>query len=78
MISHEVIVNLIGSITTQSGLTISAELDINLYPKAFVSMTMEIVELTKAAFHGEWNHIIGNNCSFNYGRVLTPLREDLN
>ena len=65
LISHEVIVNLIGSTTTQSGLTISAELDINIYPKGIrvSDDELEMVNLTKAAFHGEWNYIIDKNCS---------------
>ena len=65
LISHEVIVNLIGNTTTQSGLTISAELDTNLYPKGIrvSDDELEMVNLTKAAFHGEWNYTIDNNCS---------------
>ena len=65
LISHEVIVNLIGSTTTQSGLTISAELDINIYPKGIRVSDDELamVNRSKAAFHGEWNYIIDKNCS---------------
>ncbi|MDP1609522.1 MAG: ISAzo13 family transposase [Sulfuritalea sp.] len=65
LVSHEVIVNLIGSTTTQSGLTISAELDTNIYPKGIrvSDDELEMVNLTKAAFHGEWNYIIAKNCS---------------
>ena len=65
LISHEFIVNLIGSTTTQSGLTISAELDINIYPKGIRVSDDELamVNLSKAAFHGEWNYIIDKNCS---------------
>lgn len=65
LISHEVIVNLIGSTTTQSGLTISAELDTNIYPKGIrvSDDELEMVNLTKAPFHGEWNYTIDKNCS---------------
>jgi hypothetical protein len=65
LISHEVIVHLIGSTTTQSGLTISAELDTNLYPKGIRISDEELktVNLTKAPFHGEWNYTIAKNCS---------------
>ena len=65
LISHEVIVNLIGSTTTQSGLTISAELDTNIYPKGIrvSDDDLALVNLTKAPFHGEWNYTIDNNCS---------------
>jgi hypothetical protein len=65
LISHEVIVNLIGNTTTQSGLTISAELDTNIYPKGIriSDDELETVKLTKAEFHGEWNYAIAENCS---------------
>ena len=65
LISHEVIVNLIGNTTTQSGLTISAELDTNIYPKGIriSDDELETVNLTKAEFHGEWNYAIADNCS---------------
>jgi hypothetical protein len=63
LISHEVIVNLIGSTTTQNGLTINAELDTNLYPKGIriSDEELESVNLTKAPFHGEWNYAITQN-----------------
>ena len=64
LISHEVIVNLIGSTTTKSGLTISADLDTNLYPKGIrvSDDELEMVNLTKALFHGEWNYTIDKLC----------------
>ena len=63
--SHEVIVNLIGSTTTRNGLTVTAELDTNLYEKGFRISDEELaaVNLKKADFHGEWNYSIENNCS---------------
>lgn len=65
LISHEVIVNLIGSTTAQNGLTISAALDTNLYPKGIrvSDDELEMVNLIKAPFHGEWNYTIDKNCS---------------
>ena len=65
LISHEVIVNLIGSTTTRSGLTVTAELDTNLYEKGLRISDAELaaVNLKKAAFHGEWNYSIEHNCS---------------
>jgi hypothetical protein len=65
LISHEVIVNLIGNTTTQSGLTISAELDTNIYPKGIriSDEELEAVNLIKAEFHGEWNYAIAQNRS---------------
>lgn len=65
LISHETIVNLIGSTTTRAGLTINAELDANLYEKGIhvSDEELEMVNLTKAKFHGEWNYSIAANCS---------------
>ena len=65
LISHEVIVNLIGNTTTQTGLTIRAELDTNIYPKGIrvSDEELETVNLIKAQFHGEWNYAIAENCS---------------
>ena len=36
LVSHEVIVNLIASIKTRSGLSVHAKLDTNSYPKGIV------------------------------------------
>ena len=65
LISHEVIVNLLGSTTTQTGLTITAELDTRAYPKGIKvpDEELEKVNLTKASFHGEWNYTIAPYCS---------------
>ena len=65
LISHEAIVNLIGITTTRAGLTINAELDANLYEKGIhvSDEELEMVNLTKAKFHGEWNYSIASNCS---------------
>jgi hypothetical protein len=63
--SHEVVVNLIGNTTTETGLAITAELDTGIYPKGVKVSDEEIesINLTKAAFHGEWNYSIARNCS---------------
>jgi len=65
LVSHETIVNLIGSTTTRTGLTINAELDINRYEKGIhvSDEELKMVNLTKAKFHGEWNYSIAANCS---------------
>lgn len=65
LISHEVIVDLIGSTTTKNGLHISAELDTNTYQKGIhiTDEELEAVNLKKADFHGEWNYSITMNCS---------------
>jgi len=60
LVSHEVIVNLIASTTTRTGLKIEAEMDHNLYPKGLrvTDEELEKINLQKADFHGEWNYTI--------------------
>ena len=65
LISHEVIVNLIGSTTTKSGFNIMAELDTNQYAKGIKITDEEFhhINLIKNDFHGEWNYSIAPKCS---------------
>jgi hypothetical protein len=58
--SHEVIVELIGATTTQSGLRVEAQLDTNMYPtQIHVSdEEMAALHITPHAFHGEWNYTV--------------------
>jgi hypothetical protein len=58
--SHEVIVNLIASTTTDTGLKIEAELDANAYPKGIQVTDEELdrARIQRAEFHGEWNYTI--------------------
>ena len=58
--SHEVIVELIGATTTQSGLRVEAQLDTNVYPtQIHVSdEEMAALHITPHAFHGEWNSTV--------------------
>ena len=60
LVSHEVVVNLIGATTTQTGLRVRAELDQGVYPtKLKVSdEQLAAVRLTPHPFHGEWNYTI--------------------
>ncbi len=60
LISHEIIVNLIASTTTQTGLKIQAEIDTNRYPKGLrvTDEELEKINIQKANFHGEWNYTI--------------------
>lgn len=65
LISHEVIVNLIGGTTNRNGLRIRAELDTTNYPIG-VKITddgLGRVNLTPDPFHGEWNYSIAPLCS---------------
>jgi hypothetical protein len=53
-------VNLIGSTTTESGLTINADLDTNSYPKGIKVSHQEMaaIHITEHKFHGDWNYTI--------------------
>jgi Rhodopirellula transposase DDE domain len=60
LVSHELIINLIASTVTQTGLSIHAELDPGTYPTG-IKVTDEqlaAVNLQRADFHGEWNYTI--------------------
>jgi hypothetical protein len=60
LVSHEVIVQLIGSTTTRAGLTIRADLDTNRYPTGIkvTDAQLAAVRLQPADFHGDWNYVI--------------------
>ena len=60
LISHEVIVNLIASTTTEKGLTVNCELDKNKYPKGIKinDKEMKNINIERHDFHGEWNYTI--------------------
>lgn len=60
LVSHEVIVNLIASTTTEKGLTVQAKLDRAKYPAGRKVSDREIAEidLRRDSFHGEWNYTI--------------------
>jgi hypothetical protein len=63
LVSHQVIIQLIGATTTNTGLQVSCEIDANLYPKG-VQVTlqeMQAINLKPADFHGEWNYTISPN-----------------
>jgi transposase len=56
--SRQVVVNLIGSTTTQNGLSIKAGIDENTYEKGIKVSDEELASLAieRDAFHGEWNY----------------------
>jgi Rhodopirellula transposase DDE domain len=60
LISHEVIVELIGATTTEAGLRVQAVRDTGIYPtKIRVSDDqLAAVRLTRHRFHGDWNYTI--------------------
>lgn len=60
LISHAMIVNLIGNTTTRTGLTIRAKLDKRNYETGIKvsDETMAQLNITKHKFHGDWNYTI--------------------
>ena len=61
LLSRQVVVNLIGSVTTAEGLKVKAALDQNTYdPGTKVSdADLAAVNIERDEFHGEWNYRIG-------------------
>ena len=58
--SHETIVDLIGATTTNTGLTVTADLDTGTYPTG-IKITNEDVDalpITRDDFHGDWNYTV--------------------
>ena len=63
LVSYQVIVQLIGATTTQTGLTVRCEIDANRYPKGIKVTAAEMATLAikRDPFHGEWNYTISPN-----------------
>jgi hypothetical protein len=63
LVSHQVIVQLIGATTTEKGLKVCCEIDGNLYPRGVEVSDEEIqaINITRDIFHGEWNYTIAPN-----------------
>ena len=68
--SHEVVVNLIGSTTTRTGLTVKAKLDSRSYPKGvkYSKKQVEALPIEPHDFHGEWNYTVRSGTTT---RVIT-------
>jgi transposase len=58
LVSHEVVVNLIGATTTRTGLRVRSELDTNQYPtgRTVSDDQLETISLRRDPFHGDWNY----------------------
>ncbi len=58
LVSHEVVVNLIGATTTREGLAIRSELDEGQYPtgRRITDAQMRNLAIKRDPFHGEWNY----------------------
>jgi transposase len=61
--TFEIVVNLIGSTTTETGLKVYAELDRSTYEKGRKVSDEELakVNLRPSRFHGEWNYLLRPN-----------------
>ncbi len=60
LVCREVVVNLIGAVTTKQGLRIQSELDENSYEsgRKVTDEEMEQLSIERADFHGEWNYTL--------------------
>jgi len=60
LVSYRVIVDLIAATTTETGLKVYCEFDVNSYPKGILVSDDEMASLNiqRADFHGEWNYTI--------------------
>ena len=60
LVSHLVILSLIGSTKTSTGLTVSCDIDRNSYPRGIKVSDEEMAQINieRHAFHGEWNYTI--------------------
>ena len=60
LVSHEVIVELIGATTTRTGLRVRSALDTNDYPSGVrvSDAEMQTLYLERDTFHGEWNYTL--------------------
>jgi hypothetical protein len=58
LLSRQVVVNLIGSVTTQQGLRVQAALDENTYEAGIKVSDADLaaIDLKPDKFHGEWNY----------------------
>jgi transposase len=64
LITHQVIVQLIASTTTKTGLTVRSEIDAKSYPAGIKVTDDELarVNLRCHEFHGDWNYTIHPSC----------------
>ncbi len=70
LVSHEVVVNLIGATTNKGGLKVHAHLDTGSYPKGIKITKAQFgaVALSRHDFHGDWNYTV---------RSVRPLPAEL-
>jgi hypothetical protein len=71
LITHKVVVGLIGATTTKTGLKVHCQLDEQIYTKGrrVTDRQLDAVNLVPDDFHGEWNYTIKPN-----GQVAESIR----
>jgi|SRR3954452_879790 hypothetical protein len=60
LLSHQVIIQLIGATTTDTGLTVTCDIDADSYPKGIKvsDAEMDAINIERHTFHGDWNYTI--------------------
>ena len=60
LVSHQVIIQLIGATTTNTGLTVTCDIDHSLYPKGIkvTDAEMATLNIQRHTFQGDWNYTI--------------------
>jgi hypothetical protein len=74
---YETVVSLIAATKTEKGLTVTSQLDEQIYKKGIqiTEEQMNGLNLKKNQFHGEWNYSIKNkNVLLNFGQSLNTCR----
>lgn len=63
LVSHDVIVSLIGATTTDAGLKVRAALDTTAYENGIkvTDEELDAVQIKRDKFHGEWSYTISPN-----------------
>ena len=63
LVSHHVIIQLIGATTTNTGLTVTCDIDQSLYPKGIkvTDAEMAALNIQRNAFRGDRNYTISHN-----------------
>jgi hypothetical protein len=73
LVSHEVVVNLIGATTTTTGLRVRSELDTNPYPagRSVSDDEMQTLNIHRDPFHGDWNYVLRPRLALHYEAIIT-------
>ena len=60
LVSHQVIIQLIGATTTDTGLTVTCDIDADSYPKGIKvsDAEMDAINIERHTFLGDWNYTI--------------------